>query len=151
MFCNQCWQESQSNDQRQINCPGECSQKFCFSKYISPHHDEAGLAWPSVIAPAAVHVVATGKDAVAFEGAEKLVAELEAKGLEVIYDDRKKVSPGVKFKDAELIGVPLVAVVGRDYVNDGTIELRDRNGENKVAVPAAEAADALAERFAALS
>ena len=61
------------------------------------------------------------------------------------------VSPGVKFKDAELIGVPLVAVVGRDYVNDGTIELRDRNGENKVAVPAAEAADALAERFAALS
>ena len=115
------------------------------------HHDEAGLAWPSVIAPAAVHVVATGKDAVAFEGAEKLVAELEAKGLEVIYDDRKKVSPGVKFKDAELIGVPLVAVVGRDYVNDGTIELRDRNGENKVSVPAAEAADALAERFAALS
>ena len=115
------------------------------------HHDEAGLAWPSVIAPAAVHVVATGKDEKAFEGAEKLVAELEAKGLEVIYDDRKKVSPGVKFKDAELIGVPLVAVVGRDYVNDGTIELRDRNGENKVAVPAAEAADALAERFAALS
>lgn len=115
------------------------------------HHDEAGLAWPSVIAPAAVHVVATGKDAAAFEGAEKLVAELEAKGLEVIYDDRKKVSPGVKFKDAELIGVPLVAVVGRDYVNDGTIELRDRNGENKVAVPAAEAADALAECFAALS
>lgn len=115
------------------------------------HHDEAGLAWPSVIAPAAVHVVATGKDAAAFEGAEKLVAELEAKGLEVIYDDRKKVSPGVKFKDAELIGVPLVAVVGRDYVNDGTIELRDRNGENKVAVPAADAADALAERFAALS
>ena len=115
------------------------------------HHDEAGLAWPSVIAPAAVHVVATGKDAAAFEGAEKLVAELEAKGLEVIYDDRKKVSPGVKFKDAELIGVPLVAVVGRDYVNDGTIELRDRNGENKVAVPAAEAADALTERFAALS
>ena len=114
------------------------------------HHDEAGLARPSVIAPAAVHVVAAGKDEKAFEGAEKLVAELEAKGLEVIYDDRKKVSPGVKFKDAELIGVPLVAVVGRDYVNDGTIEIRDRNGENKVAVPAAEAAGTLADRFAAL-
>ena len=56
----------------------------------------------------------------------------------------------VKFKDAELIGVPLVAVVGRDYVNDGTIEIRDRNGENKVAVPAAEAAGTLADRFAAL-
>ena len=115
------------------------------------HHDEKGLAWPAVIAPAQVHVVATGKDAAAFEAAEQLIGELEAKGIEVIFDDRKKVSPGVKFKDAELIGVPLVAVVGRDYVNDGTIELRDRNGENKVAVPAAEAADALAERFAALS
>ena len=57
---------------------------------------------------------------------------------------------GIKFKDAELIGVPLVAVVGRDYVNDGTIEIRDRNGENKVAVPAAEAAGTLADRFAAL-
>ena len=114
------------------------------------HHDEAGLAWPAVIAPAAVHVVATGKNETAFEGAEKLVAELEAKGLEVIYDDRKKVSPGVKFKDAELIGVPLIAVVGRDFVNDGTIEIRDRNGGNKVTVPAAEAAATLADRFAAL-
>lgn len=114
------------------------------------HHDDAGLAWPAVIAPAAVHVVATGKDDKAFEGAEKLVSELEAKGLDVIYDDRAKVSPGVKFKDAELIGVPLIAVVGRDYVNDGTIEIRDRDGENKVSVPAADAAATLADRFASL-
>ena len=123
----------------------------CWPASPETHHDEAGLALAVRDCPAAVTWWPTGKDAVAFEGAEKLVAELEAKGLEVIYDDRKKVSPGVKFKDAELISVPLVAVVGRDYVNDGTIELRDRNGENKVAVPAAEAADALAERFAALS
>ncbi|MBT1172450.1 proline--tRNA ligase [Bifidobacterium sp. MA2] len=112
------------------------------------HHDERGLAWPTVIAPAQVHVVATGKDEKAFEGAEQLVAELEAKGVEVIYDDRKKVSPGVKFKDAELIGVPVIAVVGRDYVNDGTIEVRDRDGENKVAVPAAEAAATIVDRLA---
>ncbi|KAA8829829.1 proline--tRNA ligase [Bifidobacterium myosotis] len=111
------------------------------------HYDEAGLAWPSVIAPAQVHVVATGKDEAAFEGAEKLVADLEAKGVEVIYDDRKKVSPGVKFKDAELIGVPVIAVVGRDFVNDGTIEIRDRNGENKVAVPADQAVETLIERL----
>lgn len=111
------------------------------------HHDEAGLAWPSVIAPAQVHVVATGKDEAAFEGAEKLAADLEAKGVEVIYDDRKKVSPGVKFKDAELIGVPVIAVVGRDFVNDGTIEIRDRNGENKVAVPADQAVETLLERL----
>ncbi|KFI84507.1 prolyl-tRNA synthetase [Bifidobacterium reuteri DSM 23975] len=111
------------------------------------HHDETGLAWPSVIAPAQVHVVATGKDDKAFEGAEKLVEELEANGVEVIYDDRKKVSPGVKFKDAELIGVPTIAVVGRDFVNDGTIEIRDRDGGNKVAVPADEAVKTLLERL----
>ena len=114
------------------------------------HHDERGLAWPTVIAPAQVHVVATGKNAEAFEAAEKLVAELEDRGLEVIYDDRKKVSPGVKFKDAELIGVPVIAVAGRDTVNNGTIEVRDRNGENTVAVPAAEAADTIADRVKAL-
>ncbi|MBT1180611.1 proline--tRNA ligase [Bifidobacterium sp. CP2] len=111
------------------------------------HHDERGLAWPTVIAPAQVHVVATGKDEKAFEGAEKLVEELEAKGVEVIYDDRKKVSPGVKFKDAELIGVPVIAVVGRDYVNDGTIEVRGRDGSDKVAVPAADAVDELLKRL----
>ncbi|PJM75569.1 proline--tRNA ligase [Bifidobacterium simiarum] len=114
------------------------------------HHDERGLAWPAIIAPAQVHVVATGKNAEAFEAAEKLVADLEAKGIEVIYDDRKKVSPGVKFKDAELIGAPLIAVAGRDTVNNGTIEVRDRNGENDAAVPVAEAADVIAERVKAL-
>ena len=114
------------------------------------HHDEKGLAWPAIIAPAQVHVVATGKDAAAFEAAEQLIADLEAKGIEVIFDDRKKVSPGVKFKDAELIGVPLIAVAGRDTVNNGTIEVRDRNGENAEAVPVADAARVIADRVAAL-
>ena len=111
------------------------------------HHDDKGLAWPAVIAPAQVHVMATGKDEAAFEAAEKLVGELEARGVEVIYDDRKKVSPGVKFKDAELIGVPLIAVAGRDTVNNGTIEVRDRDGGNSVAVPVAEAAQVIADRL----
>lgn len=111
------------------------------------HHDDSGLALPEAIAPAQVHVVATGKDAVAFEAAERLVNELEERGIEVIYDDRPKVSPGVKFKDAELIGVPFIAVAGRDTVNNGTIEIRDRNGENKVAVPAQEAAQELLKRL----
>ncbi|NEG69506.1 proline--tRNA ligase [Bifidobacterium choloepi] len=114
------------------------------------HHDERGLAWPANIAPAGVHVVATGKDAAAFEAAEKLVAELEADGIEVIYDDRKKVSPGVKFKDAELIGVPLIAVAGRDTVNNGTIEIRNRDGSDNEAVPAESAARVLADRLAKL-
>ena len=111
------------------------------------HHDERGLAWPTVIAPAQVHVVATGKDAAAFDAAEKLVAELEERGIEVIYDDRKKVSPGVKFKDAELIGVPLIAVAGRDTVNNGTIEIRNRDGSDSAAVPVADAAPTLASRL----
>ncbi|MDE5640192.1 MAG: proline--tRNA ligase [Bifidobacterium castoris] len=111
------------------------------------HHDERGLAWPANIAPAQVHVVATGKDEAAFEAAERLVGQLEADGVEVIYDDRRKVSPGVKFKDAELIGVPLIAGAGRDTVNDGTIEVRDRDGGNKEAVPAESAAQVIADRL----
>lgn len=111
------------------------------------HHDERGLAWPANIAPAQVHVVATGKDQKAFEAAERLIEQLEADGVEVIYDDRKKVSPGVKFKDAELIGVPIIAVAGRDTVNNGTIEIRDRDGGNKEAVPAESAAQVIADRL----
>ena len=114
------------------------------------HHDDRGLAWPANIAPAQVHIVATGKDAQAFEAAETLVAELEGRGIEVIFDDRKKVSPGVKFKDAELIGVPIIAVAGRDTVNNGTIEVRDRNGENNPAVPAESAAQVIADRLEAM-
>ncbi|MCI1672703.1 MAG: proline--tRNA ligase [Bifidobacterium tibiigranuli] len=114
------------------------------------HHDDKGLAWPVNIAPAQVHIMATGKNQEAFEAAEQLVAELESRGIEVLYDDRLKVSPGVKFKDAELIGVPLVAVAGRDTVNNGTIEIRNRDGSDSVAVPVAQAADVLAQRVAAL-
>ena len=87
--------------------------------------DELGLIWPREVAPADVHVVATGKDAAVFEEAERVAAELEARGLEVLYDDRPKVSPGVKFKDAELLGMPLVVVVGRGFA-DGKVELRNR-------------------------
>ena len=114
------------------------------------HHDDKGLVWPAIVAPAQVHVMATGKDEAAFEVAEKLVAELEERGIEVLYDDRRKVSPGVKFKDAELIGVPLIAVAGRDTVNNGTIEIRGRAAGDSEAVPSADAAQALADRLAAL-
>lgn len=114
------------------------------------HHDDKGLVWPAIVAPAQVHVMATGKDEAAFEAAEKLVAELEERGIEVLYDDRRKVSPGVKFKDAELIGVPLIAVAGRDTVNNGTIEIRGRATGDSEAVPAADAAQALADKLAAL-
>lgn len=96
------------------------------------NNDERGLVWPASVAPFDVHVVATGKDAVAFELAERVSAELEASGLDVLYDDRPKVSPGVKFGDAELVGVPRIVIVGRGAA-DGQVELWDRrSGEREV-------------------
>ena len=117
---------------------------------VESHHDDKGIAWPAIIAPAQVHVVATGRDAKAFEVAEDLVSTLDAQGIEVVYDDRPKVSPGVKFKDAELIGVPLVVIAGRDTVNNGTIEIRNRDGSDVEVVPAEQAAVRIAERAQAL-
>ncbi|MCL1900153.1 MAG: proline--tRNA ligase [Promicromonosporaceae bacterium] len=104
------------------------------------NHDDRGLAWPAQVAPAHVHIVATGKGAEVFEAAATLAEELVAAGVEVIYDDRAKVSPGVKFADAELLGVPLLLVVGRGLA-DGVVELRPRAGEAST-LPVAEAAAA---------
>ncbi|UYQ78467.1 proline--tRNA ligase [Glutamicibacter sp. JL.03c] len=95
------------------------------------YHDENGLAWPKQIAPADVHIVVTGKGAEMLEAAEKLAAELEAAGQEVILDDRPKLSAGVKFSDAELIGIPTIVVVGRGLA-DGVVEVKDRvTGERR--------------------
>ncbi|MCK2200429.1 proline--tRNA ligase [Corynebacterium callunae] len=92
-------------------------------------HDDAGLNWSVEVAPYQVHVVAANKDAAAIEAAERYAAELSAAGLEVLFDDRAKVSPGVKFKDAELLGMPFALILGRGYA-DGKVELRVRGGEN---------------------
>ncbi len=94
--------------------------------------DELGLSWPRNVAPADVHLVATGKDEEVFAAAERIATELSAAGVEVLYDDRPgRVSPGVKFKDAEMIGVPTIVVVGRNLA-EGTIEVRDRaSGERE--------------------
>ncbi len=88
--------------------------------------DDLGLCWPRHVAPADVHLVAAGKDEAIVAAAERIAHELDRAGVEVIYDDRTgKVSPGVKFKDAELIGVPTIVVVGRGLA-DGVIEVKDR-------------------------
>jgi len=108
------------------------------------NHDDRGLAWPAHVAPAHVHVVATGKDEAVFEAAESIATTLSARGVEVVYDDRPKVSPGVKFADAELFGVPLVVVVGRGLA-DGVVEVRPRVGGTSEQVPLAEAPDRVAE------
>lgn len=99
------------------------------------HHDDKGIIWPASIAPFDVHVVATGKDAEVFEIAETVAAQLEVDGFDVLFDDRPKVSPGVKFGDAELIGVPRVVVIGRDAA-EGFAEVWNRasGDREKVAI-----------------
>jgi prolyl-tRNA synthetase len=105
------------------------------------NNDELGLCWPREIAPADVHVVAAGKDATLFAAAERITSELSAQGIDVLYDDRAgKVSPGVKFKDAELIGVPTIVVVGKGLA-DGVIEVKDRASGEREQVPAERVVD----------
>jgi prolyl-tRNA synthetase len=109
---------------------------------IENSHDEAGMIWPRELAPADVHLVAAGKDEAILAEAERLTAELEKGGLSVLLDDRSRVSPGVKFKDAELIGVPTIVVVGRGLA-DGVVEVKDRRTGEREQVPVAAAVDHL--------
>jgi prolyl-tRNA synthetase len=105
-------------------------------------HDEVGLVWPREVAPADVHLVATGKDPAVFAKAAELVDALAEQGISVIYDDRVKVSPGVKFKDAELIGVPTIVIVGKG-LEAGTIEIKDRATGDRTEVPVARIVEAV--------
>lgn len=102
--------------------------------------DDSGLRWPASVAPFDVHVVIANKDAAASEAAAELVETLSNDGLEVLFDDRPKVSPGVKFKDSELLGMPLVVVVGRGFA-DGKVELRNRMSGETYEVDYADALD----------
>ena len=103
---------------------------------VENSHDELGIVWPAEIAPYDVHLVTAGKDEAVVAGAEKLYADLTAAGFDVLFDDRMgKVSPGVKFKDAELLGMPVIVVVGKGLV-DGVVEVKDRKtGERENVAP----------------
>ncbi len=106
------------------------------------NNDDKGLIWPASVAPFDVHVVAAGRDQVAFEVAEQVSKQLEDARLDVLYDDRPKVSPGVKFGDAELVGVPRVLVVGRGAA-EGQVELWDRRTGEREPLSVAEAVERL--------
>ena len=106
------------------------------------HHDAKGLVWPREVSPADVHIVATGKEDAPFEVAESVSAALDNAGVRVLLDDRRGVSPGVKFNDAELIGVPTILVIGKRLA-DGQVELRDRASGESVDVPMADIVDRL--------
>ena len=91
---------------------------------VEQHHDESGIVWPRSVAPADVHIVVAGKGDELFAGGERLAAQLDTAGVRVILDDRAA-SPGVKFADAELVGIPTIVVVGRGLAN-GVVEVKDR-------------------------
>lgn len=103
------------------------------------NHDDKGLIWPVGLAPYQVQVLATGKGEEIFAEADRIAGELSARGLDVLVDDRKA-SPGVKFADAELLGMPVIVVVGRGLAN-GVVELRNRRSGDKREVPVHSAVD----------
>jgi prolyl-tRNA synthetase len=113
-------------------------------------HDEIGLSWPVEIAPAKVHIVATGKEDLPFDKALEIAQGLEDAGVSVMLDDRRDASAGVKFKDAELIGIPVIVVVGKGLA-DGLIELRTRKSGEKSDVPVASAVETICALVTSLS
>jgi prolyl-tRNA synthetase len=104
-------------------------------------HDELGLVWPRSVAPADVHIVIAGKDEAVAEGAERIAAELSERGVRLLLDDRKA-TPGVKFADAELVGVPTILVVGRGLAK-GVVEVKDRASGDRTEVAVDEVVDHL--------
>jgi prolyl-tRNA synthetase len=112
-------------------------------------HDEIGLNWPAELAPAKVHIVATGKEDLPFDTAEQIATELEAAGVSVMLDDRRGTSPGVKFKDAELIGNPVIVVVGKS-LEQGNVEVRVRRSGDKQEVALAAAVTSICTLVASL-
>mgnify|MGYP000520610230 CR=1 FL=1 len=98
------------------------------------NHDDKGLIWPEAVSPADIYIVAAGKDDHVYEAAEKLAAEFEAAGKTVMLDDRQKVSPGVKFSDAELIGVENVIICGKGLENS-EVDLWNRRSGDRRSVP----------------
>jgi len=110
------------------------------------HHDALGLRWPASVSPFDVHIVMANKDADARAGAAALAAELDCCGHDVLLDDRTA-SPGVKFKDAELLGVPWIVVVGRGWA-EGTVELRNRFTGASREIPVAAAGSEISAELA---
>jgi len=92
---------------------------------IEQNHDEQGIVWPETVAPINVQLVAAGKEDSIFEEADKVAQKLNEAGISVMFDDRKSVSPGVKFNDAELLGMPWIVVVGKKLV-EGLVEVKNR-------------------------
>jgi prolyl-tRNA synthetase len=113
---------------------------------IEQLHDENGMIWPISIAPYHVHIVAVNvKDDTTRGAADRLYEALQTLGIEVLYDDRDE-RPGAKFKDADLLGIPLRVTVGEKGLKEGVVELKDRRTGTVDKLPVQDAADAVARR-----
>jgi prolyl-tRNA synthetase len=111
---------------------------------VEQHHDDAGIVWPTAIAPAAVHLVRLGKGEAVRAAADALYDELQAAGVHALYDDRDE-SAGIKFNDADLIGLPLRLLVSERLLAEGMVELKPRGGEARK-IARAEVVEALGRR-----
>ena len=108
--------------------------------------DEIGLNWPAEIAPAMVHIVATGKEDAVFDKALAIGEDMESVGLTVMLDDRRDPSAGVKFKDSELIGNPVIVIVGKGLA-EGKVEIRIRATGEKCEVAVDDVVSEVAKLF----
>ncbi len=114
--------------------------------HIEQNHDKDGIIWDRAIAPFLFHLVMVGtKSTAVVEAAERLYADMQSRGLEVLFDDRKDVSPGFKFKDADLLGMPYQVIVGEKNLAAGMIELKERRSGTRRLVPAGEIMNELME------
>jgi prolyl-tRNA synthetase len=112
---------------------------------IEQHHDDAGIVWPAPLAPFGAHVIpVNAADATLRETAERIGAELEGAGIDTILDDRDE-RPGVKFKDADLIGVPARVTIGPRALQKGCVELKARAAKEAQEVPVGEITKRVAE------
>jgi prolyl-tRNA synthetase len=114
---------------------------------VEQHHDGNGICWPASIAPFRVHLVLVRASDVTQQGlADDLYSQLSQAGVDVVYDDRD-MSPGIKFKDADLLGCPVQIVVGKRAA-EGVVELKERASGERRDVPVADLAGALGEMLA---
>jgi prolyl-tRNA synthetase len=104
---------------------------------VELHHDADGIVWPVAIAPFQVTVLTLGKEPELARAAEEVVAALAAAGVEVLHDDRDE-RPGVKFKDADLLGIPVRIAVGKKGLAEGKVEWKLRRGKEVELLPLAE-------------
>jgi prolyl-tRNA synthetase len=111
---------------------------------IELHHDENGIRWPLAIAPFQVTVLTLGPEKELASAAEEIVSALSAAGVEVLYDDREE-RAGVKFKDADLVGIPIRIAVGKKGLAEGKVEWKLRGGKAVELVPVAEVATRAAD------